>query len=270
MCSYLQESNLACGGSGFVLFWSLISSFQIVLLGYQAKFHTGHWYILWGISECGFLVKKLIDPARVIASCGKERNLPLFHRCEMSPEPSIVSLFYILFYTVELIQSIYFDGLTLTSSNSLKQCCRRLASTIMVATYSKHVNISSNYVMWSLQFSNTQTSSSQASKLEFHDSCNLLIYSVLEGCEFLIPTSIWCSFAKLLSRKPWHYNLMIREFGYHHDLQHAFAILEIMKEEGVAPDVYTYRALIDTCGRANEPSKAAVVFKVCWLPHILL
>jgi pentatricopeptide repeat protein len=46
--------------------------------------------------------------------------------------------------------------------------------------------------------------------------------------------------------------------------------LEIMKEEGVAPDVYTYRALIDTCGRANEPSKAAVVFKVCWLPHILL
>lgn len=61
---------------------------------------------------------------------------------------------------------------------------------------------------------------------------------------------------------------MIREFGYHHDLQHAFSILDIMKEEGVAPDVYTYRALIDTCGRANEPSKAAVVFKVCWLRRI--
>jgi len=70
-------------------------------------------------------------------------------------------------------------------------------------------------------------------------------------------------FVKLLSRNPWHYNLMIREFSYHHELQSSFDVLDIMKELGVAPDLYTYRALMDSCGRCNEPSKAAVVFKVC-------
>lgn len=68
---------------------------------------------------------------------------------------------------------------------------------------------------------------------------------------------------KLLSRNPWHYNLMIREFSYHHELQSSFDVLDIMKELGVAPDLYTYRALMDSCGRCNEPSKAAVVFEVC-------
>ena len=32
------------------------------------------------VAECGFLVKKLIDPARVIASCAKAQNLELAHR----------------------------------------------------------------------------------------------------------------------------------------------------------------------------------------------
>lgn len=100
------------------------------------------------LSECGFLVKKLIDPARVIASCAKSRNLSLAHR-----------------------------------------------------------------------------------------------------------------FVKLLSRNPWHYNLMIREFSYHHELQSSFDVLDIMKELGVAPNLYTYRALMDSCGRCNEPSKAGVVFE---------
>lgn len=70
-------------------------------------------------------------------------------------------------------------------------------------------------------------------------------------------------FVKLLSRNPWHYNLMIREFSYLHELQSAFGVLDIMKELEVAPDLYTYRSLIDACGRCNEPSKAAVVFEVC-------
>ena len=72
-----------------------------------------------------------------------------------------------------------------------------------------------------------------------------------------------CRFVILLSRNPWHYNLMIREFSYHHELQSSFDVLNIMKELGVTPDLYTYRALIDSCGRCNEPSKAAVVFEVC-------
>ena len=70
-------------------------------------------------------------------------------------------------------------------------------------------------------------------------------------------------FVKLLSRNPWHYNLMIREFSYRHELQSSFDVLDIMKELGVMPDLYTYRALMDACGRCNEPSKAAVVFEVC-------
>ncbi|KAG0563918.1 hypothetical protein KC19_8G069400 [Ceratodon purpureus] len=104
--------------------------------------------VIESLTECGFLVKKLIDPARVIASCAKSRDLELAHR-----------------------------------------------------------------------------------------------------------------FVKLLSRNPWHYNLMIREFSYHHELQSSFDVLDIMKELGVAPDLYTYRALMDSCGRCNEPSKAAVVFE---------
>lgn len=70
-------------------------------------------------------------------------------------------------------------------------------------------------------------------------------------------------FVKLLSRNPWHYNLMIREFSYHHELRSAFDILDMMKELGVAPDLFTYRALMDACGRCNEPSRAAAVFEVC-------
>lgn len=32
------------------------------------------------VSKCGFLVKKLIDPARVISCCAKSRNLELAYR----------------------------------------------------------------------------------------------------------------------------------------------------------------------------------------------
>ncbi len=71
-----------------------------------------------------------------------------------------------------------------------------------------------------------------------------------------------CSYVQLLSRNAWHYNAMIREFGYHCELGSAFTVFDLMKKEGVSPDLHTYRALIDACGRSGEPSKAAVVFEV--------
>lgn len=38
----------------------------------------------FGVSECGFLTKKLIDSARVIASCAKSWNLSLAYRYTIS------------------------------------------------------------------------------------------------------------------------------------------------------------------------------------------
>ncbi|XP_024359813.1 pentatricopeptide repeat-containing protein At5g02830, chloroplastic isoform X2 [Physcomitrium patens] len=84
---------------------------------------------------------------------------------------------------------------------------------------------------------------------------------VIASCAKSWNLSLAYRFVKLLSRKPWHYNLMIREFSYNHQLQSSFDVLDIMREFGVAPDLYTYRALIDSCGRCNESSKAAVVFE---------
>jgi pentatricopeptide repeat protein len=84
---------------------------------------------------------------------------------------------------------------------------------------------------------------------------------VIVACVRTRSVELSYSYVQLLSRNAWHYNAMIREFGYHCELGSAFTVFDLMKKEGVSPDLHTYRALIDACGRSGEPSKAAVVFE---------
>ncbi|XP_024360773.1 pentatricopeptide repeat-containing protein At5g02830, chloroplastic [Physcomitrium patens] len=85
--------------------------------------------------------------------------------------------------------------------------------------------------------------------------------SVVSSCAKLRNIDLARRFVELLSRNPWHYNLIIREFSRHGNLRSCFKVLDFMKELGVMPDVFTYRVLIDSCGRHKEPSKATIVFE---------